>query len=289
LCLNTNRTPGYPAFVAAIYSLTGAQPWVVLAVQALVDALTIALTYTLGIRLFTPVAAAAGALLLALDPTTLFTSSSLLTDSLFTLLFLSAVSVFLLDMGSAQHRWAIAAGLALGLAAWVRPSAQYVPVLLFAAALCRGAWPWRHRLAFGATLVLAFMLTISPWLYRNQQQFGALALATVKSDTLLNWHAAFFIAWRDHKPVEEVRQDLENEVRASGWFGNGNPVESGVVKERVALRHMQAQPVAYARAMLRGMVFMYASAGTETIARKLRLGEPAATRVNLRNESTMRA
>jgi len=287
-CLNTNRTPGYPGFVAAIYALAGTAPWVVLAVQALVDALTIMLTYALGIRLFSPVAAAAAALLLALDPTSLFTSSSLLTDSLFTLLFLSAVCLLLLGMNSAQHRWALAAGLVLGLAAWVRPSAQYLPVLFFAAALCRGSWPWRRRLAFGATVAIAFALTISPWLYRNQQQFGALALATVRSETLLNWQAALFLAWRDHKPVEEVRQELADEVRAAGWVEDGNPFVNGAVKERVALRHIQAQPLGYALAMVRGMAFMYLSVGTEKIARKLQLGEPAAPSVNLRNESTIR-
>lgn len=286
-CLNTNRTPGYPAFVAAVYALFGVQPWVVLLLHVLVDAATIALTYALGLWLFTPMVAAVASLLLAVDPTSLFTSSSLLTDSLFALLFLCSVGLFLRGLDASRLRWALAAGLALGLAAWVRPSAQYVPVLLIFAALCRAAWPWRRRVAFGCATVLAFLLTISPWLVRNHQQFDAWGLATVKGDTLLNWQAAYFLAWRDHKTVEAVREDLAAEARSAGWVEGGNPFDNAAVQEQLALRHIRAQPLAYASAMLRGIAFMYLNAGTDRIARKLGIIDPAAPKVNRRNDPSL--
>lgn len=286
-CLNTNRTPGYPAFVAAVYALFGVQPWVVLVLQVLIDAATITLTYALGVWLFSPTVAAAAALLLAVDPTSLFISSSLLTDSLFTLLFLCAVALFLRGLDSARLRWALATGLALGLAAWVRPSAQYLPVLLFAAALCRPGWPWTRRVAFGAAALLAFVLTISPWLHRNHQQFDAWGLATVKGETLLNWQAALFLAWRDHRTVEAVRKDLAAEARSAGWVEGGNPFDNAAVQEQVALGHIRAQPLAYASAMLRGMAFMYLNTGTDRIAGKLGMVDPAAPRVNRRNDPSL--
>lgn len=286
-CLNTNRTPGYPAFVAAVYALFGVQPWVVLALHVLVDATTIALTYALGLWLFSPIVASAASLLLAVDPTSLFTSSSLLTDSLFALLFLCSVALFLRGLDAARLRWALATGLALGLAAWVRPSAQYLPVLLVFAALCRAGWPWRRRIAFGCATVLAFLLTISPWLVRNHQQFDAWGLATVKGETLLNWQAAFMLVWRDHKTVEAVRKELAQEARAAGWVEGGNPFANAAVQEQVALRHIRANPEAYASAMLRGMAFMYLNTGTDRIAGKLGIVDPTAPRVNRRNDPSL--
>jgi hypothetical protein len=285
-CLHTNRTPGYPAFIAAVYALFGAQPWIVLLMHVLVDALTIALTYALGVAFFSPVVAGVAAVLLAFDPTSLFTSSSLITDSLFTLLFLASVALFLRAIASARLGWGLAAGVALGLAAWVRPSAQYVPILLVAAALCRFGWPWPRRLALGVVTVLAFVLTISPWLLRNHQQFGAVGLATVKGETLLNWQAAFFIAWRDHKPVQQVRKELAAQARDAGWVDGGNPFENAAIQEKVALRHIQAQPLPYAAAMLRGMGFMYLNVGSDKIAKKLGLADPDAPKSSLRNEAT---
>lgn len=286
-CQNTNRTPGYPVFVAAVYSLFGIQPWIVLALQILVDALTIALTYAIGLWLFSPTVAAAAALLLAVDPTSLFTSSSLLTDSLFTLLFLASVALFLRGLASKSIGWALAAGLTLGITTWIRPSAQYLPILLSFAALCRFGWAWPRRLCFAFAMTAAFALTISPWLYRNQHQFGALALATVKGETLLNWQAAFFLAWRDHKPVDEIRKQLALEVRQAGWVDDGNPFVNSEVQERVALRHISVQPLAYAAAMLRGIGFMYLNVGMDKIGRKLGLTDPEAPKVNLRNAPTL--
>lgn len=288
-CDNTNRTPGYPAFIASIYSVAGYRPWVVLAVQVVVDALTIGLTYALGVRWFTPRVAAVAALLLAFDPTSLFMSSSLLTDGVFSFLFLASMALFLRGMASGGCAWAVAAGALLGLAAWVRPSAQYLPLLLLVATLCRAGWPWRRRMAFAATLVLVFMLSISPWLERNHQQFGVRGLATVKGETLLNWHVAYFLAWRDGKPVDAVRAALAEEVRRAGWVDGGNPFDNSAAQERVALQYIRAQPLAYAGAMLRGMVFMYANVGSATNAEKLHVGAARGAGSRVRDESSLQA
>ena len=285
-CLNTNRTPGYPAFVAAVYALFGVQPWVVLVLQVLIDAATITLTYALGVWLFSPTVAAAAA---CCSPSIRPACSSV--QPAHRQPVHAAVPV---RGGALPARAGLGpAALGAGHRAGARPGGlgAALGAVPAGAALRRGAvppgWPWTRRVAFGAAALLAFVLTISPWLHRNHQQFDAWGLATVKGETLLNWQAALFLAWRDHRTVEAVRKDLAAEARSAGWVEGGNPFDNAAVQEQVALGHIRAQPLAYASAMLRGMAFMYLNTGTDRLAGKLGMVDPAAPRVNRRTDPSL--
>ena len=49
---STFRTPGYPMFIAMIYTLFGVKPWAVVLAQTFIDTLTIGVIYFSGSRLF---------------------------------------------------------------------------------------------------------------------------------------------------------------------------------------------------------------------------------------------
>ena len=282
-CGETIRTPGYPLFVAWIYALAGERPWVVLAVQALVDLVTIALTHRLAMRRCSPPVAHGAALLLALDPTSVLASSSLLADTLFACLCLAAVTALVEGLDDARWRWAAIAGAMLGVAALVRPSAQYLPWLLVALVLCGTSWPRQRRLGVAAVLVLAYGLAISPWLWRNHVRFDAVALSTVTGDVLLQWQLAYALSWADRRPLDEVRRDLHQQAIQAGYQDGGNPFANSAVEVGVAWRQIQERPADYLAASLRGAIFLYANLGTSHAAAKLGLETPAVP-LRLRDE-----
>jgi 4-amino-4-deoxy-L-arabinose transferase-like glycosyltransferase len=150
---------GYPAFVAAVYALSGKSALLVGVVQAFLGALTAALTTLLAERAFgrRELALVLG-VLCALHVPGVFYTGFLLTETTFSFLVVSAAAalVYGVDRGS---RWAYAlTGLLLGAGATVRPNLLLflpcVPLILLLASGGR----WRGvlvplALVFGALLV----------------------------------------------------------------------------------------------------------------------------------------
>ena len=167
------RTPGYPAFLAALLWLTGGSIVrtyaSVLLLQALMVATTVSLAFSLG-RFFLRFGYALGAaLLLALWPMSVVQSSYLLTESLFGLLLMLALWLECRAWRTASLVTHATAGLAFGVAALVNPVIVLFPLLLAVVMLVR-------REMAQALLFLAFALmpTIS-WQVRNAQLPAAMA------------------------------------------------------------------------------------------------------------------
>jgi len=172
------RGPVYPLFLAGIYWLSSHRYLAVFVVQALVDVGTVALTYAVAWSLYRRrdvglLAALAYACYLPFA----LQVGQVMTETLFTALLLLGVYWFLLAVRSERKAHAlglqIGAGVALGLAALTRPAALLVPLVL-AAFLPWLTSGWRRVAAQAAALLLAFILVLVPWTWRNWQIFGTL-------------------------------------------------------------------------------------------------------------------
>ncbi len=180
------RVPGYPAFLAAIFSIAGKSPHAVLLVQTVVDLATCFLIALIAARLAPASSrrrvALAGLWLAALCPFTANYTAVVQTETLIT--FLTALAILLL-MGalpgggraltndsaandSVFSPWFLA-GIVVGFGTLVRPE---TPLLLAAAAFvlvarCRESVDWlklaRASLLMGAGLLLPLL----PWAARN--------------------------------------------------------------------------------------------------------------------------
>jgi 4-amino-4-deoxy-L-arabinose transferase-like glycosyltransferase len=162
------KAPGYPLWVGVIYSLLGADPDRVFAIQALLGAVTVVLTWVLARRLFGAPVALTAAALVAVHPFAWQFEVRLFAESIvtpLTLLFLIGV----LER-PVSARLAAAIGALFGLMLLIRPSALYlVPALAAAWVLASG---WRRGLAFAALSVALAALVILPWTIRNHQVSG---------------------------------------------------------------------------------------------------------------------
>jgi 4-amino-4-deoxy-L-arabinose transferase-like glycosyltransferase len=178
------RVPGYPAFLAAIFSVAGQSSRAVMFAQAVVDVATCFLIALIAARLAPQICrrrvALAAFWLAALCPFTANYTAVVLTETLVT--FLTALAILLLieaqarDAGTSSPEpatrtlspWFLA-GLVVGFGALVRPE---TPLLLVAIALVLIAKWWRPvnwaKLARAGLLMgVGLVLPLVPWAARN--------------------------------------------------------------------------------------------------------------------------
>jgi 4-amino-4-deoxy-L-arabinose transferase-like glycosyltransferase len=156
------RAPLLPFMIAALWR--GGDPPVlrVQIVQCLLGSLTALMVYLFSLRAFGKEAAVLSGFMVALGPLTLYFTTFVLTETLFTFLFAGFA------MSWAVHR-GITAGILLGLATLARSVCLPLVGLLFIAGLFL-----RFNRSLHLKIALAAVLVIAPWTLRNaitQQAF----------------------------------------------------------------------------------------------------------------------
>lgn len=171
------RPPGYPAFLAALYSLFGVSVRGATFAQAVLGGLTVLLLAAFGALVLGRREALAAGLLAALYPGFFWLPRVLLSENLSLFLTLAALCAAALLLRTERPRWALACGLLLGAGALVRGANLLVAVILLsgmALVARRRGQRWR-RLAASASLVCAGVaLALLPWAVRNYRVFHRL-------------------------------------------------------------------------------------------------------------------
>lgn len=175
--MQTLRPPGYPAFIALVWSLTGSSLTALRMVEACLGTITVLLVGCFGVRLFGTRAGLLAMAFAALHPVLAFLPSTQYSENLVVFFCVLGTGLALEAMTAESGgrgtwgRW-IVAGVMFGLAALTRPNAVILlPALLLGGWLiARGA-----RRAFvtrAAVCLLALAFTLSPWLVRNHRMHG---------------------------------------------------------------------------------------------------------------------
>lgn len=183
--------PGYPAFLASLYTIFGVSVVVAKVASAVLGALTTTVLYMLGRQLFDRLTAALGALFLALMPGQIFFTGILWSEVLFSFLYLSALlGIALMPQRPARERlaWAAGVGLLAAASAYVREAG----LSLLPVALLYWGWAlraWRPALGWAGAATLVAALLIAPWAVRNVVKLDA--FVALSSSTGVNF-------WRGH-------------------------------------------------------------------------------------------
>lgn len=172
------RTPGYPLLLAFFYKLIPALPFLA-AVQNVFFLIGIVLVYQiallLGARKGTALVVAG---LLAFEPTTVYWNNQLTTESSFAVFLLAGIYCFFLFFERSRARFLAYVGFFIGYAFLIRPIAQYLGIFFLVALLVMGAmnnFSLRKVCSAAALLILGFIVTTVPWMWRNQTMFGSIA------------------------------------------------------------------------------------------------------------------
>jgi len=175
------RLPGYPLFIAAIYSVFGhTNNTAVRIVQALLDTGTCVLVAVLAFlwqpnqrrKMATAVAAMA---LAAVNPFTTIYCAIVLTEVPSTFLIvaacIAATLAFRANKLERELRWWAISGLITGIGVLFRPDVGLVTAAIGVLALVklfrRQTRRWQQTILAGAVLSAAFVLALAPWTIRN--------------------------------------------------------------------------------------------------------------------------
>jgi 4-amino-4-deoxy-L-arabinose transferase-like glycosyltransferase len=232
------RPPAYPFFLGGIYAITSNSVDAARIAQALVGTVTVALIGLLALRLWGRREALAALALAAVYPPLIAFGSSLLSEALFIPFALGALLCILEHRRDQHDRWAIAAGILIGLAALTRANGLLllIPTVL-------GLWTLRPRLsrraaAAPAIALLAAILTVAPWTIRNALVLDEFVPVSLQAGyTLAGTYndesrddSTFPGAWRipqrayypnaDRRPFEEPELDRELRRLVRGYVGD---------------------------------------------------------------------
>jgi 4-amino-4-deoxy-L-arabinose transferase-like glycosyltransferase len=219
------RPPGFPMFLAAVYTATepiGIERWTAARVaQALVGTAVVALLGLVAWQLFGRRTALIAMALGAVFPPAIVLGGSLLTETLFCALMLGALAAVLAYRRSAgaggDWRWLILAGVICGLAVLTRSNAPALILPLAIGVATTGDRPLRARLGRAAALVGIAALIVAPWTLRNAIALDGFAPVTTEAGSALAGtyndasrnHPKWPGAWRPPARLRELRPTLD--------------------------------------------------------------------------------
>lgn len=188
------RAPGYPAFLAVLFSLFGASLTALL-VHAFIVSVAPIFLYLL-IRPLHERVAFWASIVFIFDPIRLFLASSFLSDALFTALLLATLAITLSVREGNVLGQALITGLLLGVCILVRPIAIFLPLLVVLFFLVELKFS-RHGFIAGFLVGVSALIVIAPWMYRNHTLFGSWNIASVGVANLMLYNAPEFLEWQD--------------------------------------------------------------------------------------------
>jgi 4-amino-4-deoxy-L-arabinose transferase-like glycosyltransferase len=173
------RTPLFPLALAGVDKIVGvgssSTRWEAgRLLEAVLGTIAVALIYLIASRIWDRRAGVVAAGVAAVYPPLVLVGSSLMSESLFIPLVLAAVLAALAHRGSTHRwRWALAAGVLVGLAALTRSNGVLLVIPVgFLAWSRRPRWTW-ESLRSPLAVALATVATLVPWTIRNEHVFGS--------------------------------------------------------------------------------------------------------------------
>lgn len=250
-------SPGFPVFIAGIYSLFGEDPRNVLVANVALSILSFWLIY----RLLRILNASSVGLVVALSvaavyPGFLYNNDRLLTEQLFMALFLSAVYLFL--KGTDTRKSSILATSGVILAAAVHVRAQAVPFALLGV-LYLAVYTGRNRdfAKLALSFAVGFFLGMAPWWLRNYLLLNEFIPLTHATNGPKVWGAVPYyldMATTNSRDLSEITASSWSASPASymRWrlFGYMNYMWADVWDERLIHPGMFLQRVAFICQML---------------------------------------
>jgi 4-amino-4-deoxy-L-arabinose transferase-like glycosyltransferase len=274
----TERVPGYPAWIAAFRVVVGEDAlWPVLG-QATLDAATCVVIALLAARLDRRAALPAG-LLAAVNLNMIAAAGVVLTDSLFLAVFALwlLAGVRLLQRPSVAG--ALGCGALLGLATLVRAATQFLPPV-FALVVFWGAWRAGARPVRAAGLALLALMgslaVTAPYALRNVTAYGHLALTSQGGTHALFWVVPAAREFAEGVPFAITQNDMALSRDRAYPARSANPfVESyhAMAVARAAMTEMGV--VALARAWVSGAVINLAAPSVFAVPPVQRMERPS--------------
>lgn len=263
----TVRPPGYPLFVAAVYAIFGARPWVVLLIHVLLSAVSAMLVVgTVRAALEERSAVIAG-IMFALHPVPAFTVVTMYSETLFVfllcLLLYAMTSAQRLLQSAATPTWTMVmwgvVGLIAGISTTVRVGLLYFAPLLMLLWIGMTPSPLRQRMGCLLAATAGFALPLVPWSLHNHQRYDSYRLSASGEYNLLVLTIGQAFAEKEGlTEFNRIKSDLTTEalqrMRQEGLQSAALPLHRARYYRQLALEKLRQHPYTVFVGMLRGAV-----------------------------------
>jgi hypothetical protein len=200
---------GYAYFAAAWYRLFGDRPWIVLLVQVVLNAGIPWLTYRFALTWTDRTTAIVAAVLTGLFSFNTVYASTQSSDSVCTVIFMTAVVVFTRALRREQWTYYATVGALTGIAPQFRPNLILIPPLLAGYAILNA--PTRRRALHAAILLVCAAAAIGPWVVRNYRLTHQILPTSVHGGVQL-WYGSLQVGPYLHSRAYNPRSVFEASV-----------------------------------------------------------------------------
>ncbi len=279
--------PGYPLWLAFVYTLTGNRsPAAVQHVQWVLDSFSVLLIVGLGVTAFGWRAGLWAGWIAALWPLLALSGAAPLADAPTAWIVVGAAWLLLLAARRKSVAWAIGAGALVGVSCWLRANAMLLAFFWGLALLLFVRASWRRRVLMSAGVTLAALLVIAPVVVRNAIAFHAFVPTGLGAGTNL-WEGIgetergvkeFGAAANDRDLVEQERAALNVSPDASFDLYYPDGIQRDRERTRKAFAIIKQHPFWYAGTVIHRMAAVmkyagapsgiYGSAGINVTSRK---------------------
>ncbi|MDP6683015.1 MAG: glycosyltransferase family 39 protein [Desulfobacterales bacterium] len=266
------RTPGYPIFISLIYTITGVKPWIVLLIQIVINTITLVLLYILGTQVTDRKTALIAAGLYALDPLAIYYSHAILTETLFSLLFLISILTLTHGITDKNLKFILTSGFLLGITTLVKPVTLYFPIIIVILFLL---WPMlkrSFRIKGTICYILIFFLSLSPWMFRNYHKYGHFSLTSFQGRNLLHDNATATRKAKTGETYAKIRRDFFDIATSKGATEDGAPTfYNSKIYNEIAVDYLLNNINYYVPVHFRGMLLVFIDVGVIGICNYLGL------------------
>jgi 4-amino-4-deoxy-L-arabinose transferase-like glycosyltransferase len=248
------RTPVYPFFIAILYWIGGQNAILIVAAQVVLGTLSVLLSYYLGIKVISRPVALLGAFLLTVSIESITSVFYVLTETLFTFLFLAGMISWMNGYKERNKYWLAVAAILMGFSALCRPVAVYFPLILTIGLLFDKGTRRSSRMIHAALFLGIFIISLVPWLVRNIYIVGSPTISTISSYNMLFYEAASLEANSRQISETQVRDEYTSRVAQvladHDWVdteGNRSRVDSMLARQIIL-----ADPIRFLYVHLKG-------------------------------------
>ncbi|MBN4062056.1 glycosyltransferase family 39 protein [Bacteroidales bacterium AH-315-I05] len=250
------RTPLYPLFLLlSSYLYLGA--YGVIALQLILSSVSCCIVAFLAKTIFgnEKIGLLAG-ILLALDFPSIYFANTILTETLFTFLFLLAISDFVFFIKRQKNKYLLGCGIWLGLGILCRPAAAYFPVLLILILLMLK--PVKNNAVSIVTLIATTLLVVSPWLARNYFVFGSSILSNVGEINLLFHTTASIRSIEESKSMFEIEAEYRKiSEEQYNWHKPEDAIRFAEFSRKETIRVISEYPARFTKNYAGSFMFFF--------------------------------
>ncbi len=204
------RAPGYSAFLVPLFLLDESF-FLAIVAQIFLTIGSALLMYRIGVELLPPVWAFVSTLLFVFDPTTIFYSLSIWSDTLFVCMLLASVYLIFVREG---HDWIRVAlvGALLGGATLVRPAGGYL-ILIFALFFVATSFSqgihFKKYILMVLVMILVYSTVLTPWYVRNfYYSNGSIGISSTGAHAILLYDVHDFLMMKNNHSSVEVNEEI---------------------------------------------------------------------------------